>query len=203
MSPALSWLLCRLLTVVLCYLIALPSDEILVSAQTPQFGLRVLVVEGDGARHVIGQAPSLAPTVLVEDSANRPVQNALVVFSLPEAGAGGVFADGSRTATAVTGPDGRAALRGFRPNARPGSYNIRVRVTFLNETVTESIFQTNVVPEKKGSGRLVAILAIAGGAAAGVALATGDRATSGNNSTPPTPARPTIAFGSASVGPPR
>jgi len=63
------------------------------------------------------------------------VPNATVVFTSPETGASGEFANDSRTFSVTTV---RTALlpQGYHPNAITGSYGIRVRATWQNETST-------------------------------------------------------------------
>jgi len=135
------------------------------------------------------------------------VAGAIVVFTLPSNGAGGTFANGSRTLTMVSDSQGRAVARGFRPNGLKGQFQIRVNATFAGLAAAIAITQTNVAlaataGSSAGSGKLIAVLvAVGAAAAAGGAY----YATHNGNGTPTviTPPATTIAAGTSSVGPPR
>ena len=178
-------------------------------AQEPQFArkLNIRIIEGDGAINNIRQRTAREPIVQVEDENNRPIGGAIVIFSLPDRGASGVFVDGSRTLTVTTGPDGRAVARGFRPNGVEGKMEMRVTASQAGAaSATATITQTNQALAAAVAGgvsaKLSTILAIAGGAAAGGIIA----ATRGGGSSPtstPAPAATVLAPGTATVGPPR
>ena len=55
-------------------------------------GLKIVVLEGEGAFNDIKRKRARNPVVEVRDEANHPVAGAEVVFTLPETGAGGTFA---------------------------------------------------------------------------------------------------------------
>jgi hypothetical protein len=172
--------------------------------------LNLVVLEGEGATNNIRQRTAREPIVQVQDENHKPVAGAIVVFTLPSNGAGGVFANGARTLSIVSDNQGQAVARGFRPNGLKGQFQIRVNASHQGQTTSTSINQTNAVVGASGgpsahsgvSGKLIAVLAVAGAAAAaGAYYAThsGSGTTPNANTTPNT----TIAAGAGSVGPPR
>src|SRR6266542_1298124 len=169
----------RWLAVVLSYLMVL---ELLlapaVAQEAPISQLNLVIVEGEGAINNIKQRTAREPIVQVEDENHKPIAGAAVVFMLPDQGASGAFANGSRTLTIMTDNQGRAVARGFRPNNVPGKMQMRVSASFQGKTASATISQTNVAAAAAGaaaggaiSGKLIAIIAIAGAAAAGGAVA--------------------------------
>src|SRR5262245_8812812 len=105
--------------------------------------LRIVIVEGQGATNNIRQRTAREPVVEVVDENNRPVSGASVTFLLPDKGAGGVFADGGSRLRMLTDEFGRAAARGLAPNNVTGAFRIGVEVSYLGETATASILQSN------------------------------------------------------------
>ena len=88
--------------------------------------LQLRVVEGDGATYPAGSRAVRGLTIEVTDEAGQLVPNAAVSFRLPESGPTGVFANGTRTEIASSGPNGRATVWGMKWNRIPGSFAIRV-----------------------------------------------------------------------------
>jgi len=178
--------------VVICQFLVLQS----VFGQAPQAprNLRIVTVEGEGARNVVQQIPARPMTVRVEDASGRPVPGATVVFTAPESGPSGEFENDSRTIRVMTGPEGIASAGVYHPNATTGSYQIRITAEFGGETATAGISQTNIT-ERRGKGKLIAVLAIAGAASAAAVLARKKGGSSSDS--------PTITFGGAAVGAPR
>lgn len=168
--------------------------------------LNIVIVEGDGAINNIRQRTAREPIVQVEDQNHKPIAGAAVVFLLPDQGASGVFANGSRTLTVMTDAQGRAVAHGFRPNSVQGKLQIHVTASHQGQTATATISQTNAVGAAAGaaaagvSGKLIAILAIAGAAVAGgvIAATRGGGGGSTATITPPT----TVTPGTGSVGAP-
>lgn len=168
--------------------------------------LKIIILEGEGAINNIHQRTAREPIIQVQDENNRPVAGALVLFTLPENGASGTFADGSKTYMTTTDPFGKAVAHGLKPNKTEGAYQVAITVTFQSLKATAVISQTNVAGAAAAaaggvSGKLIAILAIAGAAAAGGIVA----ATRGGSSTnpTPTPTPTTLSVGSPTVGPPK
>jgi len=171
--------------------------------------LNLVVLEGEGATNNIRQRTAREPVVQVQDENHKPVAGAIVVFTLPSNGAGGAFANGAKTLSMVSDNNGQAVARGFQPNGLKGNFQIRVNASRNGQTASISINQINAVltasgaPASSGiSGKLIAILAVVGAAAAGGAIYAVTN--NGGNGTTPTPAPgTTIAAGTATVGPPR
>jgi hypothetical protein len=171
--------------------------------------LNLVIVEGDGAVNNIRQRLAREPIVEVDDENHRPVAGAVVVFMLPSTGAGGTFANGSKTLTVITDSQGRAVARGFTPNNIKGAFQIRVTASHNGQTASITISQTNAILTAAGtaagsaiSGKLIAVLvAVGAAAAAGGAY----YATHSSNNTPAVtgPTSTTIAAGAGTVGPPR
>jgi hypothetical protein len=170
--------------------------------------LNLVVVEGEGATNNIRQRTARDPVVQVEDENHKPVAGAIVVFTLPSNGAGGVFANGARTLTMVSDSKGQAVAHGFRPNGLKGQFKIHVNASFQGQTAATAITQTNALLTASGapasagvSTKLIVVLAVVGAAAAGGAY----WATHNGSNTPAATIQPgtTIAAGVGSVGPPR
>jgi hypothetical protein len=174
----------------------------LLTAQQP--GLRVVIVEGDGAINNINQKINVQPAVEVRDDSNQLVEGAAVVFSLPTQGPGGIFANGTNTLTATTDRLGRATASGIRLNRQTGKFDIRVTASQGGQTASATITQTNVsgVSSSSGGGsskKILILLAVVGGAAAvGVLVATRH----GSSSTPSGPPPIVITPGTPTVGGP-
>jgi hypothetical protein len=188
----------RSLAVFLAAWMALPA-----APASAQQALNIVVVEGEGAINNIRQRTAREPIVEVQDENHRPVAGAVVVFALPSQGASGTFASGVQTLTVMTDAQGRAVGRGLRPNRVQGRWEIRVTASSGAETASAAIAETNALAAGAGaaaggaSGKLIAILVVAGAAVAGGVVA-GVRL-SGGGSTSPT----TISAGSGTVGAPR
>ena len=176
---------------------------------SPPIGLKITVVEGDGAINNITEGRARDPVVRVTDDDNRPLTGAAVTFLLPDLGAGGSFPTGA-SVTVTTGDDGLATARGLRPNNVAGQFQIRVTASYRALVARASITQTNAAPAsaviKKSNGKWVALVAIiGGGAAAGAALALsgGGSSPGGGGGTPPASRPPTtVSPGGGTFGPP-
>lgn len=163
---------------VLCVLFLLGAPA---WAQQAPTGLRITIVEGEGAINNVRQRVNREPIVQVEDNNRKPVAGAVVVFLLPDQGASGTFPDGSRMLMTVTDSQGRASARGIRPNNQSGPLQIRVSASFQGLTASSLITQTNVAGAASASGfaglstaaKIGIVLGIAAGAAvAGTVIAT-------------------------------
>jgi hypothetical protein len=159
----LSWLLAGL--------IALPFPPG-AAAQAPVTKLNLVIVEGDGAINNIRQRTAREPVVEVQDENHKPLAGALVLFELPTRGASGEFPGGAHSLSVTTDAQGRAVARGLQPNSNKGQYQIQITASFGALTAAAIITQTNAIAgagtaASAGSGKLIAILAIAGTAVAG------------------------------------
>jgi hypothetical protein len=198
----------RSLAILLPFTLLLPTFSL--SAQTPAAPqkLNIVIVEGDGAINNVRQRVAREPIVQVEDENHKPVAGAAVTFLLPNQGAGGLFADGSRSFTTVTDGNGQAVARGIKPNNVNGQYQIRVNASYQGQTANAVINQANAITAAAAgasagiSGKLIAIIAIAGAAVAGGVVA----ATHGGGGTTTgamTPAGTVLTPGTPTVGAPR
>ena len=174
-------------------------------AQTP--GIKIVIVEGQGAINNIPQRRAKEPMVQVQHEDGEPVVGATVTFLLPDSGPGGTFADGARMLNIQTDAKGQAVGRGLKPNATAGRFLIRVNVSYHGETASTTIAQINAIPAgatKGGSGKKFLIIALIGGAAAGgLAAALGGKGSSSPTSSPVTNTPGTVLVpGSPSIQPP-
>jgi hypothetical protein len=168
-------------------------------------GLSITIVEGEGAINNVRQRVNREPIVQVEDQNHKPVAGAVVIFFLPDSGASGTFANGSRMLMTVTDNTGRAAARGIRPNGVSGQMQIRVNASFQGLTASSVISQTALAGSAAATGaglstaaKWAIILGVAGGAAvAGAVIATHS-----GSSSPSTPAPIVINPGTPTVGGP-
>jgi hypothetical protein len=175
----------RLSVVVLC-------EFLLLQSVMAQQGLRIVVIEGDKARNVVQQIAARPMVVRIEGPGGL-VSGATVTFTAPASGPSGDFANDIRAFTTTTGPDGLAASGAFHPNNIQGSYPIQVRAEYEGMSASAALSQTNI-GQRKGHGKLFAIVAIA--AAAGAAIVVQQRRNSGDKA-------PTITFGGGAVGAPK
>jgi hypothetical protein len=183
------------------------ETPVLQAQQEPQVAppsLKIAVLTGDAANNNIRKQVAVEPSVLVTDEKGDPVSGVMVVFTLPETGAGGIFPNGSKTSIVYTSIDGRAVARGLKPNSTPGEFQIVVDASFHGLTARTTLRQTNILsePARGVSSKLIAILAIAGGAAAAGAIAAGGGGSS-NPSTPPPTRSATITAGTPTFAPPQ
>lgn len=141
--------------------------------------LKIVVLEGEGAKNNIRSKVAVAPAVEVRDEADKPVQGAEVVFQLPMVGPSGVFDGWVKTQTVRTDEGGRARVTGYTPNDEEGRFNIKVTATSGTRTATAVIAQSNVAGPGGGamsSGRsgwwkVVAVIGT-GAAIGGIIAAT-------------------------------
>jgi len=187
------------------FLVVLLVAQSTVTAQEPATNLRITVLEGEGAMNNIKLRSPRNLVVQIEDSNKKPLPQVAVTFTAPNTGAGGAFSNGESTTTVTTDPQGRASIRGFRPNTQAGKFEIRVSASSNGETARATITQFNMAvsappPAKSNTGKLIAIIAVVGGAAAaGGFIATRK---SGTTTPPPLPSL-TVAAGTGTVGPPQ
>jgi hypothetical protein len=176
--------------------------------KAPAGGLKIIVVQGEGALNNI-HARSAAPLIVeVRDANDKPLPKAEVVFQLPPAGPGGMFYGWLLSQTTRTNADGRAETAGFTPNAEAGRFNIKVTATAGTETASVIIAQSNSTnggsgsekQAKSGKSGLWKVLLVVGAAG----LTGGIIAATRGSSTPATPPTPvTISAGPITIGGPR
>jgi hypothetical protein len=167
-------------------------------------GLKIVVIQGEGATNNIKTKAVTLPVVEVRDESDKPVANAEVVFQLPAAGPGGVFHGWMRTQTVRSNAQGQAGVEGFTPNDEPGRFNIKVTASSGTKTGSLIIGQSNIVGSgsqaKRGGKTLWIVLAVAAvaGIAGGVAATRGDDSSSTVTTIPVT-----VTAGAITVGGPR
>lgn len=135
--------------------------------------IRILTLEGEGAINNIRSGRAGQITVRVESEEGTPLRGAPVTFILPMTGASGQFSNGTKSIIVVTDNSGRANVL-LRPNSVAGNLQVRLTASHNGKTARGIVSQVNmVVPGSSGggAGKMVAILAIISGAAAGGALA--------------------------------
>ena len=162
----------RLPLAVLCEMLVLYAGlaQPSIAQATAQTKLRIVVVEGEGAKNVAQQIAAKQLIVRVLDGNNRPVEGAAVTFNAPASGSSGDFTNDSKSIRVLTNTDGVANAGPYHPNATTGAYLIQVRAEFQRaQSPTVNISQMNV-EQGKSHKKMIAIIAIAG-VAAGAAIA--------------------------------
>ena len=168
--------------------------------------LKIVVVEGEGAKNNIRSRTATAPVVQVLDEAEKPAAGAEVVIQLPLAGPGGVFHGWLKTQTVRADQKGQASVTGYAPNDEEGRFNIKVTATLGAKTGTAVIAQANVrngtggTVSKKRSGLWKVVAIVGGGVVVGgvVAGSRGDKTTAAAATVPVS-----ITTGPITVGGPR
>ncbi len=167
--------------------------------------LSIVIVEGEGAVNNAKQRVARDPMVQVEDENRKPVAGAVVVFLLPNQGAGASFANGARSLTMLTDSKGQAVARGMQANKLSGQYQMRVTASANGQTTSVSISMTNAVAAGAGGAaaglgavKWLLIVGAIGGAAAGAGIAL-----SNGGGSPARPNPTVIAPGTPTVGAPR
>jgi hypothetical protein len=171
----------------------------------PAVKLKIITLEGEAGINNIRQRTTQVPTVRVEDENQRPAIGALVVFTLPAQGAGGTFTNGAKTLTVATDQRGVASARGLKPNSVAGKMEIHVNASYQGQMASSVITQFNMaVPAaKRGSGKVIAVLAIIGAAAAGGAYAGLHKSGAASSATSSTLPPIGLTPGAGTVGPPQ
>jgi hypothetical protein len=141
--------------------------------------LNINVIGGAGAINDVKQRTPRDITVEIDDENDHPVEGAMVTFFAPNEGPGGSFVGDTHLLTVMTGSDGRAVAKDFRPNDIPGDYTIQVSVAFADQSASSTISQSNQVSaeapvtKRSGmSGKKIGLI-VAAGAAVAVGAALG------------------------------
>jgi len=166
-------------------------------ARQSETGLKIMIVEGIGARAVVSQSAPGPIKLRVVDGSNRAVSGATVVFSSPASGPSCFFLNGGHSMIVFTDQQGIAMAQDYRANSIPGSYRIQVQAAYKGGIATLSIEHTNVV-NKKSSGKTFLIRAAAAGGAGATVFAV-KSALSSPASTPGPSSVPTIVLLGSSV----
>jgi hypothetical protein len=170
-------------------------------------GLSITILEGDNAIVNTRQRLSREAIVQVEDENRKPVAGAAVTFFAPNNGPSALFSNGANNITILTDAEGKAVLRGVKPNQTAGKFEIKVTATKEGFRSASTILsQTNAAAAAAGlsAGMIGLIVAAAAGAGIGIALGVSGGGGSTGGGGGATPARPTVLTpGSPTVGPPR
>lgn len=175
-------------------------------AQAMPAQINIVIVSGDGAQNDVQQRAGTEPVVRIEDERHNPIPNAIVAFTLPTEGATGEFGNHSRTLAVTTDSQGQAVAKGLRTNQVPGKVPIHINASYRGLTASASMTQYTVAREgvKSGhkGGKIVAILLILGGAAAGGAYAALRNRTSAPSASTPVPTAIGITAGTGTISAP-
>ena len=182
--------------------VMLVAAAIACGQQAAPSALKIIVLQGEGARHSIRSRHGVQTVIEVRDQNDRPLPGAQVVFQLPAAGPGGTFPGGRLTQRTVTDARGQAATAGFAPNDQEGRFNLKVVVSsgdLTAEAVVSQINQARTEIDRARRSKKPWIIVALGGATAGIVLGT--RGGGGS----PAAQTPTITLvpGPVSVGGPR
>ncbi len=157
-----------------------------------------------------GSLPVVRPGAVGElvvqllDDQDRGVAGAVVTFQLPNSGASGSFPDGGTFLTVISNQRGRATAL-VKTNNVAGEILVRVSASSQDQSASITIPLKSEAAvggpppavRKGGSGKVIAILAVVGGGAAGAVLATAGKG--GSKAVPSTPVVPTPAATPATV----
>ena len=152
--------------------------------------LNIAIIEGEDAINNIRLRTAREPIVEVTDENHKPIAGALVLFTLPNGGAGGAFANGARTLSILTDSQGRAIAAGLKPNAITGKFQIRVDASYRGVSANTTIAQKNA---RQGLSTMTKVL-IASAVVVGIVLGIVVARSGGNGTTPTviTPGPPTV-----------
>ena len=176
-------------------------------------GMRILILEGENARHNI-RRKAVSPTMVeVRDDANKPVPGARVVFTLPALGPGGRFADGGRVLTVLADGAGRASLTGSVPNDQEGQFRVVVQATDNGRSASVGIVQNNVLysvaaphaaahEAHSGAGTKLLVLLAIGAAVAAGGIAAAKSGGPSAAAAPSVPAATAVSVGAITIGGP-
>jgi hypothetical protein len=128
-------------------------------------GLKIVVIEGEGAVNIIQQKTAVSPLVEVRDRNNNPVSGAVVTFTI-QSGNSAAIAGGAQTLTVTTNAAGRAAMAALNP-VNPGTFQIQVQAAFQGQTAAAAITQTNVMTAAQAASATAAGAGGGGGGAGG------------------------------------
>ena len=170
-------------------------------AQTPS-GIEVVVLEGDGATNSLA-GKSLHPvTILVQDSAKRPIEGAAVSLILPANGAGGSFGYGNTIETKHSSREGRVTFSGMHSRNVAGSFRAEVRASRGGQRGAAGFTQTNAEidapPQSRWTNKRTLIMLGVIAAGVGIGLGVGL-----HNSDSGKPAGYTVTPGGPTVTSPR
>lgn len=198
----------KVLATLLACALVLPAQQATNLVAQSSGGLKIVVIQGEGATNNVRSRTATAPVVEIRDASDKPVAGAEVTFQLPVSGAGGYFNGWLRNQTVRSDANGRAASTGMTPNDEQGRFNIKVTAVEGSRNGSIVIAQSNV----SGSGSSASSssgsknnwwkwAAVIGGAAIAGGIVAGTR---GDDTTTATgPRVVTVTPGVITVGGPR
>ncbi len=197
----------KVLATLLACALVVPAQQATNLVAQSSGGLKIVVIQGEGATNNVRSRTATAPVVEVRDADDKPVAGAEVTFQLPVSGAGGYFNGWLRNQTVRTDASGRAASTGMTPNDEQGRFNIKVTAVEGSRNGSIVIAQSNV----SGSGSSAARnggksnwwkwAAVLGGAAIAGGVVAGTRGDDATTATGPRVV--TVTPGVITVGGPR
>lgn len=154
-------------------------------------GLRILVLQGEGAVNNLQTKRGTPPVVEIQDENGHPVVEATVIFRVPPTGASAFF-EGRQTELKTRSDfRGQAAPGAYAPNGSDGRFVISVSATsgaltgeaVITQTNSNNMFASETAAKKSGWFSGWKRWAIIGGAAAGTGLGVylGTRGGGSNN----------------------
>ena len=171
--------------------LSLPSGLLAEPQPPPQ--LQITILDGEGALNNIKQQTAREPIVQVTDENHKPVAGALVIFSFPQSGASGTFADGSLIFQSRTDAAGRVTTSRISPNQTAGHYQIQVTASSNGLTAKMAVNQTNIMPSIVPPPHLLGLKVVLIVAAVGAGVVAGIVATrSGSSGATITPGTGTV-----------
>jgi hypothetical protein len=195
------------LALTISLVLSLPNCLFAQAPPAPQ--LQITILEGEGALNNIKQQTAREPIVQVQDENHNPVVGALVIFTLPQSGASGTFADGSTVFQGHTDALGQVKTSAISPNKVIGKYQIQVDARYhglsAHSAVTQQNYMGSNISSVHAAGHaaipvkaVLIVAAVAAGVAVGVVVATQNGGSPGASVTPSTstvgaPPAPTLA----------
>lgn len=123
----------------LCLLAALP----LMAQEPSRGGLRIYILQGDGAVNNIRTGLATPPVVEVRDANDFPVAGAQVIFRTPETGPSATFEGDRHEYMNSTDSKGQTSAGIMKPNNQEGFFSIQVIAKAGDRTGTATIRQRN------------------------------------------------------------
>jgi len=102
----------------------------------------IVVKEGEGAVNILNRQTAIQPIVQVCGKNNEPIAGALVTFTSPSNGSGGVFLNGSRSISLLTDSSGHTGVVSMKP-VGTGAFKLSVSASFHGQIATATVSQTN------------------------------------------------------------
>ncbi len=153
-TPGFRSILNKTLTIVLALLLVCGQSPELFAGQAAASGqtggLRLTIVEGEGAVHNLRLRDERQVILDVTDANGRPVPGAVIGFLVPASGPGGNFSNGLNALSVVTDAAGRA-IASFTPNTVAGRFQIIITASFQGQSATARVTQSIVAGDASGA----------------------------------------------------